>query len=136
MIRYPTPSDHRYGDATNPPMPQGSNTYWSPGGPDTPQPAVTRDSEDRHGPSRLRANQLTSSAYASATLPFSLTHGDSYPALGQTPNDSPEPFACHPQQYMPSVNTVPPYGLGEYPVGYPLCPHDPAERSQGLSFRF
>jgi hypothetical protein len=104
MIRYPTQSDHRYGDATNPPMPQGSNTYWSPGGLDIPQPAVTRDSEDRHDPSRLRADQLTSSAYASATPPFSLTHRDSYPTLGQTPNDCPG-SAYHSGRYPPADPT-------------------------------
>ncbi|KAF8497370.1 hypothetical protein F5888DRAFT_277043 [Russula emetica] len=117
MLRYPTQSDHRYGDATNPPVPQGSNTYWAPGGLDTSQPAVTRDSEDRHGPSRLRANQLTSSAYASAAPPFSLRHRDSYPALGQTQMDCPEQFAYSPQQYIPSVNyAAPPYDLAEYPI--------------------
>jgi hypothetical protein len=134
MLRYPTTSDHRYGDATNPPMPQGSNTYWPPGGLDTSQPAVTRDPEDRHGSSRLRAaNQLASSAYASATPPFSLTHRDSYPALAQTQSDCPDQFPYPPQQYMPSVNyAAPPYDLAEYPVGYPLCPHDPAEHSPSI----
>jgi hypothetical protein len=99
-------------------MPQGSNTYWPPGGLDTPQPAVTRDPEDRHGPSRLRApNQLTSSTYASATPPFSLTQRDSYPALGQTQSDCPDQFVYPPQQYMSSVNyAAPPYDLAEYPM--------------------
>ena len=139
MLRYPTQSDHRYGDATNNAMPQGSNTYWPPNGLDTSQPAVTRDPEDRHPPSRLRASQLASpAAYASsaATPPFSLTHRDSYSALGQTQIDCPDQFAYHPQQYLPSVNyAAPPYDLAEYPVGYPLCPHDPADYSPSISFR-
>jgi hypothetical protein len=133
MLRYNTPSDHRYGDATNNAMPQGNNTYWAPGGLDASQPAVTRDPEDRHGPSRLRANQL---AYASATPPFSLTHRDSYPVLGQTQTDCPEQFAYHPQQYIPSVNyAAPPYDLAEYPVGYLFYPRDPAEYLPSFSFR-
>jgi hypothetical protein len=117
MIRYPTPSDHRYPDAT---MPQGGTTYWAPGGLDTSQPAVTRDPEDRHGPSRLRANQLNSPAYASAPA-LSLTQRDSYPTLGQTQTDCPEQFAYPPQQYIPSVNyAAPPYDFADYPVGYPF----------------
>jgi hypothetical protein len=122
MIRYSPPSDRRYSDASNPAMPQGSNTYWAPGGLDTSQPAVTRDSEDR--PSRLRATQLTSSTYASATAPpFSLTHRESYPAstMGQTQGECPEQFPYPPQQYIPSVNyAAPPYDFAEYPVGYPF----------------
>jgi hypothetical protein len=117
MIRYPTPSDHRYGDATNPPMP-----HWSRGGLDTPQwaqPAVTRDSEDRHGPSHLRAHQLllTASSYAFATPPFSLTHGDSYPALGQTPNDCPG-SAYHSGQYPPADPTSFRHTTTYDPTGY------------------
>lgn len=131
MLRYPTQSDHRYGDPASPTAPQPGSTYWAPPGLDTDQPAVTRDPEDRHGPSRLRANQLTSSAYPSATPPFSLNHRDSYPSLGQTQSDCPDQFAYPPQQqYISGVNyAAPPYDLAEYPVGYPLCPHDPAEHS-------
>ena len=129
MIRFPTPSDHRYADGTNPTMPQGSGTYWAPGGLDSSQPAVTRDSEDRHGPSRLRANHLTSSAYASAPA-VSLTQRDSYPAPGLTQTDCPEQFPYHPQPYIPNVNyAAPPLDLTDYPVSYHLCPHDPAEYS-------
>ena len=121
MIRYPTPSDHRYAEATNPAMPQGSGPYWAPGGHDSTQPAVTRDPEDRHGPSRLRANQLTSSAYASASA-FSLTQRDSYPAPGQTQSECPEQFPYPHQQYIPGVNyATPPFDL-DYQVGYPLWP--------------
>jgi len=126
MLCCPTPSDHRYGDdAINPVMPQGSDTYWAPGGLDTSQPVHVSVKGDipSHGleycPSRLRANQLTSSAYASTTPPFSLTHHDSYSALGQTQTDCPEQFAYHPQQYIPSVNYVAPHDLVEHPVGYP-----------------
>ena len=130
MLHYNTPSDHRYGDATHSAMPQGNNTHWASDGLDASQPAVTRDSEDRHGPSRLSANQL---AYASATPPFSLTHRDSYPVLGQTQTDCPEQFAYHLQQYIPSVNyAAPPYDLAEYLVGYLLCPHDPAKHLPSL----
>jgi hypothetical protein len=133
MLRYPTPSGPRYGDATNNALPQGNITYWAPGGLDTFQPAVTRDSEDRHGPSRLRASQLT---YASASPPFSHTDLESYPALGQTQTDCPEQFAYHPQQYNPSVNyAAPPFDLAVYTVGYLLCSHDPAEHSPSFSFR-
>jgi len=111
MIRYPTPSDHRYTDATNPAMPQGSGPYWTPGGHDTSQPAVTRDPEDRHGPSRLRANQLTSSTYASASA-FSLTQRDSYPPPGQAQTECPEHFPYPHQQYNSGVNyAAPPFDL-------------------------
>ncbi len=117
MLCCPTPSDHHSGDdAINPIMPRGSDTYWAPGDLDTSQHVITRDSE--YCPSRLRANQLTSSAYAPTTPPFSLTHRDSYPALGQTQTDCPEQFAYHPQQYIPSVNYAAPYDLAQHPVGY------------------
>ncbi len=130
MLRYPTPSDHPYPDATNPAMPQGNNTHWAPGGLDTSHPAVTRDPEDRHGPSRLRANQLTSSAYASAAAPFSLTQRDSYPAMAHSQNDCTEQFPYPLQQYIPSVNyAAPPYDLAEYPVGFLFHPHRPPEHS-------
>jgi hypothetical protein len=130
MLHSNTPSDHRYGDATNNAMPQGNNTYWAPGL-DASQPAIT-DPEHRHGPSRLHANQF---AYASATPPFSLTHCDLYPVLGvlgETRTDCPEQFAYHPQQYQ-SVSYVA-HNWAEYPVGY-LCPHDPAEHLPSFSFR-
>ena len=101
MLRYPTPSDHRYGDATNPAMPQGSNTYWPPGGLDTSQPVVTHDSEDCHGLSSLRTS-------ASATPHWQ----------GRTQTDCQEQFAYHLQQYIPSVNyTSLPYGWAECPAG-------------------
>jgi hypothetical protein len=75
-ICYPMPYDHRYGDGTKHAMPRGSGNYWVPGGLDSSQPSVARDSEDRHGISHICANHLTLSAYTSgATL--SLTH--SYP---------------------------------------------------------
>jgi hypothetical protein len=128
MLPYHTPSDHCYGYATtgNPAIPQYSYIYWPPGDHDTSQPAVTRDSEDRHGPSHLcAANQLIPSAYASAT-PFLPTHCDSYPALGQTQSDCPEQFAHPPQQYILSVNYA--ASSESYDsVGYPLCPHHPAK---------
>ena len=125
MIRYPT-----HPDATNPAMPQGSGPYWTPGGHDTSsQPAVTRDPEDRHGPSRLRAaNQLTSSPYASASA-FSLTQRDSYPTQGQAQSECPEHFPYPHQQYIPGVNYAAPAFDLDYQVGYPLCPHDLTEYS-------
>lgn len=120
MLRHTTPSDPRYPDATNPAMPQGSGTYWA-SGLDASQPAVTRDLEDRHGSSRLRANQLTSSPYASSP-PFLLTQRDSYPALGQPQSECPDQFPYPPQQYTQTVNyAAPPYDLADYPsVSYPF----------------
>ena len=105
-------------------MPRGSGNYWVPGGLDSSQPSVARDSEDRHGISHICANHLTLSAYTSgATL--SLTH--LYPTPGQTQNDCSEqfPYPPHWQQYI--LYAAPPPDLGYYSVGYHLCPHNSAK---------
>ena len=132
MLRHTMPSDPRYADATNPAVPQGSGIAWAPGL-DTCQPAVTRDLEDRHGPSHLRANQLTSSRYASAT-PFSLTQRDSYPALGHPQSECPDQFPYPPQQYTQTVNyAAPSHDLADYPsVSYPFVLMTPPNIHQAL----
>jgi len=102
MHPYPAPSDH-------------NSTFWPPTATSTdrshPQPAVTRDTEDRYGPPRLRA----SSAYA--TIPqFPPTHRDSYHA--QTQSDCAGQYAYPPQQqYISGVNyAAPPFDFSEYPI--------------------
>jgi hypothetical protein len=126
MLRYPTPSDQRYGDACNPVMPQGS-TYWAPGRPDPHPSAVTRDSDDRHGTPRLRSNQTTSSNYPPVT-PNSVPPSDSYPT--QTQGDYSGQRGYPAQQYVSSVNyAAPPYDFAAYPVSYPstsLTEHSPS----------
>jgi hypothetical protein len=118
MIWYPTPSDHRYSNGTNHTIPEGSGTYWALGGLDSSesQPPITRGSEDRRGPSRLRANHSTSSAYMSApTLSFT---------QHQTQCDRPEqlpyqPLLCSrdPAEYSPRFPQILPgssYHSGQY----------------------
>ncbi|KAH9956349.1 hypothetical protein BC827DRAFT_1270998 [Russula dissimulans] len=118
MHRYPTPSDPRYRDLTSPAPPQGGSPgpYWSPR-PDASQPAVIREPDDRHHPpSRLRANQIPSSAYASASAvtTFAFPQRDTYPA--QTQADCPAQYPYPPQQYPSAVNySQPPFDLAEYP---------------------
>lgn len=100
MQAHHTPSDQRYPDTFT------STAFWAPGGSDSSQPAVTRDADDRHGPPRLRANQLSS---------FGLTQRDSYPT--QTQSDCPGQYPYPSQHYIPTVNyTAPPFDLAEYPV--------------------
>ncbi|KAI0298404.1 hypothetical protein B0F90DRAFT_1734227 [Multifurca ochricompacta] len=136
MLRYPTPSDQRYGDAGNPAMVQGS-IYWNPGGPDGSQPAVNRDSDDRHGLPRLRASQLITSSYAPATTYAVTPPRDSYTVHTQNQSDCPEQYGYPPQHYPPVVNySLPPYDFAEYPkitsdsVQHQHCgqylPHPPA----------
>jgi hypothetical protein len=110
MQAYHTPSDQRYPD------PLANTAFWAPGGSDSSQPAVTRDSDDRHGPPRLRANQIPSAAA------FGLTQRDSYPV--QTQSDCSGQYPYPSQHYVPTVNyTAPPFDLAEYPVSndIPLC---------------
>ena len=98
MQAHHAPSDHRYPDTF------ATTAFWAPGASDSSQPAVTRDSDDRHGPPRLRANQLSS-----------FTQRDSYPTQAQTDCSAQYPYPS--QQYIPSVNyTAPPFDLAEYPV--------------------
>ncbi|KAI9447236.1 hypothetical protein F5148DRAFT_1344699 [Russula earlei] len=112
MLRYPTPSDQRFADATNPAVPQGSSTYWPPHAPDGTQSAVTREPDDRHGPPRLRAGQLSSSAYASAAV---FSQRDTYPAQSQADCSVQYPYPS--QQYIQTVNYVsPPFDFAEYPI--------------------
>jgi hypothetical protein len=101
-----TPSDLRYPDSFT------NSAFWAPPPPgsDSSHPAVTRDSDDRHGPPRLRPNQLSSAAAA-----FGLTQRDSYPTQSQT--DCPGQYPYPPQHYISTVNyTAPPFDLAEYPV--------------------
>ncbi|KAI0301390.1 hypothetical protein BC826DRAFT_1101988 [Russula brevipes] len=114
MLPYPTPPDHRYGDAANPAVPQGSS-YWAPACPDGPQPAVTRETDDRHPHPRLRPNQLTPSPYASAATTFAPPQRDSYPPQAQ--DDCSGQYAYPAQPHFSSVNYAgPPYDFAEYPV--------------------
>ena len=125
MIWYPTPSDHRYSNGTNHTIPEGSGTYWALGGLDSSesQPPVTRGSEDRHGPSRLRVNHSTSSAYMSApTLSFT---------QHQTQCDRPEqlpyqPLLCSrdPAEYSPRFPQILP-GSSYHSGQYVTQPSDP-----------
>jgi len=131
MLRYPTPSDQRYRNVSNPPAPQGNGTYWSPA-PDGSHSAVTREPDDRHHPPpRLRANQIPSSAYASASAPttttFAFPQRDTYPA--QTQTDCPAQYPYPPQQQYPSaVNySQPPFDLAEYPVSCLSASRDTAD---------
>ena len=110
MNTYSTSSDHRYPDTA---IPQAT-AFWPPGGPDGSQSAVTRNSDDRYGPPRLRANQLPTSAYAS-TAPFPITQRDSYPAQTQSDCSGQYPYPL--QQYRSVVNyAAGPFDLAEYPV--------------------
>jgi hypothetical protein len=132
MLRCPTPSDQRYGDACNAAMPQGG-THWVPGRPDTYQSAVTRDLD--HGAPRLRSNQMSfndnnnNNNYPSVspnnTIPPS---AESYPA--QPPADFTAPQRAYPpHQYASSVNyAAPPYDFAAYPVSRPsiLPEHSPS----------
>lgn len=114
MHSYSTPSDHRYPDSlANAAIPQAT-AFWPPGGPDGSQSAVTRNPEDRYGPPRLRANQLSSSPYAS-TAAFPIAQRDSYPAQSQSDCSGQYPYPQ--QQYMSNVNyAAPPFDFAEYPV--------------------
>ena len=114
MHSYTTSSDQRYPDSlTNTAIPQAT-AFWAPGGPASSQPAVIRDSDDRHGPPRIHANQLSSSAYPSPAA-FSITQRDSYPA--QTQSDCSGQYSYPTQHYIPTVNyAAPPFDLAGYPV--------------------
>ncbi|KAH9023339.1 hypothetical protein EDB85DRAFT_327538 [Lactarius pseudohatsudake] len=113
MLQYPTPSDLHYGDVGDASMSQGG-TQWRPGRPDSSQPAVNADADDRQRAQQLRASQHPPSNYTPATT-YMITSRDSYPAQAQS--YCPGQYTYPSQSYPATVNYVlPPYDFAEYPI--------------------
>lgn len=107
MVQYPTRSDLYYPDVPDTTMPQGGS-QWGSARPDSSQPAVNADSDDRH-----RAQHWQQQcAPTNHTTTTTCTLRDPYPAQAQG-----HCYAYPLQPYTSMGNYMQcPYDFAEYPV--------------------